>query len=202
MTDHDITALVSSRICHDLISPIGAISNGVELLSGTGAGASPELGLIGDSVTSATDRLRCFRIAFGSAAKDASLPAAEVTAAVQALFHGRSSVTIVLQAASLPRITAKALLLALLCQERCLPMGGETKVKIQAGGFHLHTDTARVKDVGALWSIVDRAATRVDIAPAEVQFLLLGQMLQHTGARLNRDIGDKHLTITVSGLIH
>ena len=37
----DLTALVSSRICHDLISPIGAIGNGVELLSGPGGLGSP-----------------------------------------------------------------------------------------------------------------------------------------------------------------
>lgn len=34
--DPDLTALLGSRICHDLISPLGAIGNGVELLSMAG----------------------------------------------------------------------------------------------------------------------------------------------------------------------
>lgn len=47
----DLAALVSSRICHDLISPIGAINNGLELLNMSGlAHDGPEIQLIGDSV--------------------------------------------------------------------------------------------------------------------------------------------------------
>ena len=42
----NIAALIGSRICHDLISPIGAINNGLELLTMTGVAQSPELALI------------------------------------------------------------------------------------------------------------------------------------------------------------
>lgn len=200
MTDQDITALVSSRICHDLISPIGAISNGVELLSVSGTGGSPELGLIGDSVTSATDRLRCFRIAFGAADAGAELPAAEVKAAVEALFQGRSSVEVAVGGQPVPRVIGKALLLALLCQERCLPMGGATTVTITPDGFDIRTQTTRIKDVEQLWTMIDRPSTRVEIAPAEVQFLLLGQMLQQTGGTLTHQITDDTILITAKGL--
>ena len=41
----DIAALLGSRICHDLISPIGAISNGVELLMLDGVAKGPEMTL-------------------------------------------------------------------------------------------------------------------------------------------------------------
>ena len=47
--------LIGSRICHDLISPIGAIANGVELLGMSGAGETgPELDLINQSVDNAS----------------------------------------------------------------------------------------------------------------------------------------------------
>jgi len=52
MDGHNIEALVSSRICHDLISPVGAIGNGIELLESYGA-KFPEIGLIADSVDNA-----------------------------------------------------------------------------------------------------------------------------------------------------
>ena len=66
MTDN-IAALIRSRICHDLISPIGAIGNGVELLTmSASAGGSPELDLIADSVHNANARIRFFRIAYGA----------------------------------------------------------------------------------------------------------------------------------------
>ena len=63
-----LTALVASRICHDLISPIGAIGNGVELLTMESGGTlRPEFALISESVANANARIRLFRIAFGAA---------------------------------------------------------------------------------------------------------------------------------------
>ena len=58
----DIAALVGSRICHDLISPIGAIGNGVELIGLTENTSSPELALISESVDNANARIRFFRV--------------------------------------------------------------------------------------------------------------------------------------------
>ncbi|HMS96693.1 MAG TPA: histidine phosphotransferase, partial [Tabrizicola sp.] len=65
MTDQpDLAALIASRICHDLISPLGAIGNGVELLAMERAG--PELDLLSESVAHANARIRLFRISFGA----------------------------------------------------------------------------------------------------------------------------------------
>jgi histidine phosphotransferase ChpT len=63
----EIAALIASRICHDLISPIGAIGNGMELmaLSSGQEQSSPELDLISQSVENANARIRFFRIAYG-----------------------------------------------------------------------------------------------------------------------------------------
>ncbi|WP_448326291.1 hypothetical protein [Sulfitobacter sp. M13] len=65
-TDTDFAALIGSRICHDLISPVGAINNGLELLLMSGMNMSPEVALIDESVRNASARLRFFRVAFGS----------------------------------------------------------------------------------------------------------------------------------------
>ena len=67
----DLAALVSSRICNDLIYPIGAINNGLELLNMFGlVHDGPEIQLIGNSVKSASTRIQFFRIAFGAASED------------------------------------------------------------------------------------------------------------------------------------
>ena len=66
----DLAALIGSRICHDLISPIGAIGNGVELMMMDGTAKTPELALIAESVANANARIRYFRVAFGSAGAD------------------------------------------------------------------------------------------------------------------------------------
>ena len=52
----DLSALIGSRICHDLISPIGAIGNGVELLMMEGR-AGPEVALIAESVAAANAQI-------------------------------------------------------------------------------------------------------------------------------------------------
>ncbi len=73
----DIASLIGSRISHDLISPIGAIGNGLELLSMSGAGG-PEVELISDSVANANARIRHFRIAFGLASAEQGTSRSEI----------------------------------------------------------------------------------------------------------------------------
>ena len=75
--NRDLSSLVGSRICHDLISPIGAIGNGVELLQMAPRDSAAELDLITDSVDNAAARIRFFRVAFG-AAGDQMMGRAEV----------------------------------------------------------------------------------------------------------------------------
>ena len=84
MTDN-IAALIGSRICHDLISPIGAIGNGVEILTmSASVGSSPELGLIADSVHHTNARIRFFRIAYGAASMDNVIGRQEVISVLTA----------------------------------------------------------------------------------------------------------------------
>ena len=62
-TNASLATLIGSRICHDLISPIGAINNGLELLELTGGAQGPEMDLISNSVEHAEARIKFFRIA-------------------------------------------------------------------------------------------------------------------------------------------
>src|SRR5687767_9210068 len=61
----DLAALLCSRVCHDVISPVGAINNGLELLD-EGAGDSDALDLIRTSAVNASVRLKFARLAFGA----------------------------------------------------------------------------------------------------------------------------------------
>ncbi|EJF89232.1 histidine phosphotransferase ChpT [Bartonella tamiae] len=62
----DLAALLCSRICHDLVSPVGAINNGMELYDEGGA-EEAALDLIRLSAANASARLQFARIAFGAA---------------------------------------------------------------------------------------------------------------------------------------
>jgi histidine phosphotransferase ChpT len=74
-----VLELVASRICHDLVSPVGAINNGVELMQEMGADAGEEaVALILSSAQQASIRLKCFRLAYGAAGTDKNIGFREV----------------------------------------------------------------------------------------------------------------------------
>ena len=65
----DLAALLCSRLCHDMLSPVGALSNGLELLADE---QDPEMRarcieLLEQSAKISTDKLKFFRLAFGAA---------------------------------------------------------------------------------------------------------------------------------------
>jgi histidine phosphotransferase ChpT len=69
MNPVELASLLCSRLCHDLMSPIGALNNGIELLSDE---TDPEmrekcLELLADSARASANKLKFFRLAFGAA---------------------------------------------------------------------------------------------------------------------------------------
>lgn len=64
-----VLELIVSRVCHDLVSPVGAISNGVELMEDMDGGEEA-LALIASSAHQAGLRLKFFRLAYGAAGTD------------------------------------------------------------------------------------------------------------------------------------
>lgn len=58
--------MMCSKLCHDLITPVGAINNGLELLSEPSAGSMNEMmDLVAQSAQTSVQRLSLFRFAFG-----------------------------------------------------------------------------------------------------------------------------------------
>lgn len=79
----DLAALLCSRVCHDIISPVGAINNGLELLDEGGADEDA-MDLIRSSAHNASVRLKFARLAFGaSGSVGASIDTGEAEKAVQ-----------------------------------------------------------------------------------------------------------------------
>jgi len=67
VTDLRLCELLAARICHDLVGPVGAVSNGIELLAQDDMRLDAEVvALIETSARSAGRRLQAYRIAFGS----------------------------------------------------------------------------------------------------------------------------------------
>jgi histidine phosphotransferase ChpT len=135
--DLKIAEYMCSRICHDLIGPVGAIANGIEFLGGDGDDmARDALALLEESAGQAARRLEFFRIAFGASVSDAMIPEAKIAELGNAIAPAEK-VTAEWRWASggagdMPGRTGKLLLnLFLVCLE-ALPRGGHVTVSTDA----------------------------------------------------------------------
>ena len=192
----DLSALLGSRLCHDLIGPIGAIGNGVELLLLGGGGRGDEVALIAETVTALNARIRFFRVAFGIARPDQSMARNEVAAILADLFpSGRISVTWT-SPPDLPRDEVKATFLLLLCAEQALRSGGKISVLRDEVGWSLTLTSPRLRHDPDLWALTRTAALPPDLDPAQVQFPLAGQALASLGRKPEIEPGPETLRIS------
>lgn len=167
-----LAALIGSRICHDLISPIGAINNGLELLHMSGAPEGPELELIGQSVGSASARIRFFRVAFG-AAGDQMVGQSEITSILRDLYQG-SRLDVAWQPAEPQhRGCVRLAFLGLLCLETAMPYGGQIEVTQIDGCWRLKGSADKLNIDDTLWSALAQATPTPQIQPSQVQFALM-----------------------------
>lgn len=91
LPDLDLAALLVSRVCHDLISPVGAISNGMEILEDEQDQEMRKhaLALIEHSVGQARSRLLFARLAFGAmGSAGAEIPLREAGQVASEFFKG------------------------------------------------------------------------------------------------------------------
>ncbi len=124
----DLASLVGSRICHDLISPIGAIGNGLELFSLAGGSLGNEMKLISESAENANARIRFFRIAYGAAGEGQTIRRSEVLSILGAsAMSGRMSFAWDADG-EVSRADLRVIFLLLQCFESVLPKGGDVHV--------------------------------------------------------------------------
>lgn len=174
---HDTAALLGSRVCHDLISPMGAISNGLELLSMSGLEKTPELHLIEESVENANARLKFFRVAFGAATGGQIMSRPDLMKLLEGVFTG-GRISVKWDAYADPtRSETKIAFLAILCLETCLPLGGEITVNTDRGEWKFHAYGSKIRFEPNLWAHLKHGA-QASAASADVQFPLLGDALR------------------------
>ena len=185
MSAPDLSALVSARLCHDLISPMGAIRNGMELLQmAPGEAQSPEHALIADSLETALAKLRYFRLAFGPADPQARQAFGEAVQVTDAMFTGRFTVSWETRGIDMARPRARVIYLVILCIEKSLPMGGNLHVRVTAETVDFSVEGRRTAPPEALWRHVTEGAPVADLRPDAVQFALLREALMATGRRI------------------
>ena len=133
MKSHEFASLLCSRLCHDLLSPVGALNNGIELLADE---HDPEmrarcLDLLGESARASANKLKFFRLAFGAAGGfGEEVDTREARTAIDGLFgaDGRIQVGWMIEEPTMSKSALKILLNLVLIAGDSLVRGGRLDI--------------------------------------------------------------------------
>ena len=151
MSDNSVefASLLCSRLCHDLLSPVGAMNNGIELLADEHDPDMRErvIELLADSARASADRLKFFRLAFGAGGGfGETLDANEVKVAVQGLVRGNARITLgwLVEMPAIPKTAAKVLLNLVMVAFDALVRGGQLDVGVEGGEVVVRAEGPRI----------------------------------------------------------
>lgn len=200
----DLASMLCSRLCHDMLSPVGALSNGLELLTEE---KDPEMRqrcfeLLEQSAQISADKLKFFRLAYGAAGGFGDqVDVAEAKAVIDALASDakRIAVNWALADSRLPKPAVKVLLnfaqigIEALVRGGTLDIGAETRegateIVVRAAGPRIAFD----ETIGAALEgnlAKDKLSSRT--APAHLLCLLA----EHTGGGLQYRLTDDALVL-------
>jgi len=133
MKSYEFASLLCSRLCHDLLSPVGALNNGIELLADE---HDPEmrarcLELLSESARASANKLKFFRLAFGAAGGFADeVDTREARVAIEGLFgsDGRIQLGWMVDDPTMSKSALKVLLNLVLIAGDALVRGGRLDV--------------------------------------------------------------------------
>ena len=204
----DLASLLCSRLCHDMLSPVGALNNGIELLAEE---KDPEMRkrcfeLLEQSAKISADKLKFFRLAFGAAGGYGDMvPLEEARMVIDALAanNGRIEVNWTFGDAAMPKPAVKVLLnLALIGiealvrggtldigAELCATSSGRTsEIAVRASGSRIAFDETIGK---ALTGALHQAELSSRTAPAA----MIHQLAASLGGGLQYALSDEALVL-------
>ncbi|WP_221792686.1 histidine phosphotransferase family protein [Aquisediminimonas sediminicola] len=151
MTDTgiDFASLLCSRLCHDLLSPVGAINNGLELLADE---HDPDMRarcmeLLNESARASANKLKFFRLAFGAAGGFADLvDVREAKAAIEGLIGADSRTTLgwMVSQPTLSKPAIKTLLNLSLIASDALVRGGQLDIAAEGSEIVIRASGPRM----------------------------------------------------------
>lgn len=179
MHDINLAASVSSRICHDLVSPVGAIVNGIDLVREMGSSDPSEaLGMIGQSAERASALLQLYRIGFGAAEAEAQGVPRSLLAEHSAVLFSPPRIVLEWQGRdgpALPRREARLLVLLMLCARSVLGLRGSVLLRTGAESalpLSIEVMADPLSSSADLLALLEREADATQIVPRAVEFVL------------------------------
>ncbi len=204
-----VIELLASRICHDLVSPVGAINNGVEFLEDLGGGDGEEfkegINLIAHSASMASAKLMAFRIAYGAGGRDPNIKPEDVQKAFSELIRGDGKISQTwdpygnLGPSPLPYGFCKMLMAGMMLAQECLIKGGYISVRPSEGNTLIiaEGDTVLVRDNVEAALKQDIAAE--DLDPRLVHPYALSVIAEHYGYSISiKEKTDTRVTFLIT----
>jgi len=191
-----VTELLCSRLCHELISPVTAVNNGMELFADGGGGDMHDdiVKLVSDSGGQASRRLQFYRIAYGFGGEGAAAPGlADSGKLLRGLLEGGKLVLDWPRATEdgadrIGREATKVLLNAVLVGAEALPRGGTLAIRIGAGPPAAITITATGEGARVTPETVAALAAGADVTgltACSVQAYFTARLAEAFGGRLD-----------------
>ena len=196
----DLAALLCSRVCHDLISPVGAIVNGLEVLEEEKDDATKEfaLDLIKKSARTASAKLQFCRIAFGAAGSaGAQIDTGDAeTIARGFLEDDKTKLAWNLPRALLAKNLVKLLLNMLVIAGQAIPRGGRISVEAFGSGFKVTATGTNAKVPPAVPPLLagDTAGEGVDAH--RIQPFYTGLLARACGVQASVAMQDESVVLT------
>jgi histidine phosphotransferase ChpT len=181
-----VAGLLASRLCHDLVGPLGAVGNGLELVAEDGNMAAEALALAQRSAKRATNRLQFFRYAFGAAGGEANFGLADARSLAAGILQNGETVMEWPEgpAAGLPTGSGRLLLNLLLLALECLPRGGRIRVVALADRLAVEATGPQARLAPELKAAMGGSAAPASLTARTVVAYYAGQLAAGLGGRL------------------
>ena len=201
----DLAALLASRVCHDIISPVGALANGLEVLEEDQGEEMREFAmeLITKSAKSASAKLKFSRLAFGaSGSAGASIDTGEAEEVVGLFMEGEKADFTWEGARSLvPKNRVKLLLNLVLISLGAIPRGGTVAVKIDGEGenatFSLRCTGVKARVPGEFVDMLN-GTLEGDMTAHAIQPYYAILLAQETGLTLSAKVDGEDIVLSAS----
>jgi histidine phosphotransferase ChpT len=204
MTDIEFAALLVSRVCHDLVGPLGAVVNGMEVLEDERDAdmRADAIRLVTSSAEQALARIQFMRIAFGAAGSaGAELDLAEIGRLITGLLAGgKTSLKWETGPAYWAKDWAKLIMNASLLAADCLPRGGTVTVRIgpdpSVPSFHIRGEGTHIRVAEDVQRLLRGEATLGAVDARGVQPFLTHKLSRTVNAGLVLTQGDGFVELT------
>ena len=195
--DVRVLELLASKLCHDLISPVSAINNGVELIEDIGGNVVDEaMKLIGDSAAQASRRLRLFRVAYGRAGSEEGMALRDAKQIAEQYMSG-GKVSLVwpddagMAEAATRRGLLKIALNLLVMSEEILAYGGRVQVRPVSEeasiGWRFEIVGRNAQLTPAIQAALEGTVSVDELTPRSIQSYVTGKFASCFGLKLKFD---------------